>query len=50
MINQNKGLSYSDSGVDIDTGNELVKRIMPNLKKTNRPGTVSSIGGFGGGV
>ena len=48
MIDQNKGLSYSDSGVDIDAGNELVKRIKPSLKKTIRPGAVSSIGGFGG--
>ena len=48
MNNQNKGLSYSDAGVDIDAGNELVKRIKPSLKKTIRPGAVSSIGGFGG--
>ncbi len=48
MNDQNKGLSYSDAGVDIDAGNELVERIKPNLKKTDRPGTVSSIGGFGG--
>ena len=48
MVEQNKGLSYSDAGVDIDAGNELIKRIKPSLKKTIRPGTVSSIGGFGG--
>ena len=48
MIGQNKGLSYSDAGVDIDAGNELIKRIKPRLKKTIRPGAVSSIGGFGG--
>ncbi len=48
MIDQNKGLSYSDAGVDIDAGNELIQRIKPNLKKTIRPGAVSSIGGFGG--
>ena len=48
MIDQNKGLSYSDAGVDIDAGNELVRRIKPNLKKTIRPGAVPSIGGFGG--
>ena len=48
MIDQNKGLSYLDAGVDIDVGNELVRRIKPNLKKTIRPGAVSSIGGFGG--
>ena len=48
MVEQNKGLSYLDAGVDIGAGNELVKRIMPSIKKTIRPGTVSSIGGFGG--
>ena len=48
MNDQNKGLSYSDAGVDIDAGNELVERIKPKLRRTNRPGTISSIGGFGG--
>ena len=48
MVDQNKGMSYSDAGVNIKAGNELVRRIKPNLKITNRPGTVSSIGGFGG--
>ena len=48
MGDQDKGLSYSDAGVDIDAGNELVERIKPSLKKTVRPGAVSSIGGFGG--
>ena len=35
MTDQNKGLSYSDAGVDIDAGNDLVERIKPSLKKTN---------------
>ena len=48
MTDQNKGLSYSDAGVDIGAGNELVERIKPSLKKTNRPGVLSAIGGFGG--
>ena len=48
MIEQEKGLSYADAGVDIDAGNELVERIKPSLKKTNRPGVLSAIGGFGG--
>jgi phosphoribosylformylglycinamidine cyclo-ligase len=48
MVEKNKGMSYSDAGVDIDAGNELVERIKPSLKKTIRPGAVSSIGGFGG--
>jgi phosphoribosylformylglycinamidine cyclo-ligase len=41
-------LSYKDSGVDIDIGNELVERIKPAIKRTQRDGCVGSIGGFGG--
>ncbi|MCG6891107.1 MAG: phosphoribosylformylglycinamidine cyclo-ligase [Gammaproteobacteria bacterium] len=41
-------LSYLDSGVDIDAGNELVERIKPAIKSTHREGCVGSIGGFGG--
>ncbi len=41
-------LSYRDSGVDIDAGNELVERIKPSIKRTHRQGCVGSIGGFGG--
>ncbi|MDJ0881186.1 MAG: phosphoribosylformylglycinamidine cyclo-ligase [Gammaproteobacteria bacterium] len=44
----NQTLSYRDSGVDIDAGNELVERIKPSIKSTHRPGCVGSIGGFGG--
>jgi len=43
-----QSLSYRDSGVDIDAGNELVERIKPSIKRTQRPGCVGSIGGFGG--
>ncbi len=41
-------LSYRDSGVDIDAGNELIERIKPSIKRTQREGCVGSIGGFGG--
>lgn len=41
-------LSYLDSGVDINAGNELVERIKPAVKATRRAGCVGSIGGFGG--
>ena len=41
-------LSYRDAGVDIDAGNELVERIKPAIKATQREGCVGSIGGFGG--
>ncbi|NBN77935.1 phosphoribosylformylglycinamidine cyclo-ligase [Microvirga tunisiensis] len=42
------GLTYSQSGVDIDAGNALVKRIAPLVKATARSGADSAIGGFGG--
>ena len=42
------GLSYIDAGVDIDDGNELVERIKPAVKSTNRSGVLTGLGGFGG--
>jgi len=47
-MNSEVSLSYRDSGVDIDAGNELVERIKPAVKSTYRNGCVGSIGGFGG--
>ena len=44
----NKPLTYKDAGVDIDTGNELVERIKPLVKRTRRPEVLAGIGGFGG--
>ncbi|MBD1206626.1 MAG: phosphoribosylformylglycinamidine cyclo-ligase [Rhodobacteraceae bacterium] len=41
------GLTYAQAGVDIDAGNALVERIKPAAKRTNRPGTISGLGGFG---
>ncbi len=41
------GLTYSEAGVDIDAGNALVERIKPAAKRTNRPGTMAGLGGFG---
>jgi len=41
------GLSYRDSGVDIDAGAELVERIKPAVTKTHRPGVMAGLGGFG---
>lgn len=43
----NKPLSYADSGVSIEAGDELVERIKPLAKKTLIPGVLGSIGGFG---
>jgi phosphoribosylformylglycinamidine cyclo-ligase len=42
------GLTYSDAGVDIDAGNDLVNQIKPLVKSTRRSGADSEIGGFGG--
>ncbi|MBT5230138.1 MAG: phosphoribosylformylglycinamidine cyclo-ligase [Methylococcales bacterium] len=40
-------LTYQDAGVDIHAANTLIDKIKPIVKKTNRPGVVSGIGGFG---
>jgi phosphoribosylformylglycinamidine cyclo-ligase len=44
---QHSGLSYRDSGVDIDAGDSLVERIKPLARKTMREGVLAGIGGFG---
>ncbi|MDE0442177.1 MAG: phosphoribosylformylglycinamidine cyclo-ligase [Gammaproteobacteria bacterium] len=40
------GLTYRDAGVDIDAGNELVRRIAPAVRRTRRPEMLSDLGGF----
>ena len=42
-----KGLSYRDSGVDLDAGDALVEAIKPFAKRTLRPEVLAGIGGFG---
>src|ERR1700727_1541195 len=42
------GLTYKDSGVDIDAGEALVARIAPAARATSRPGAGADLGGFGG--
>ncbi len=42
-----KSLSYSDAGVDIDAGNDLVDQIKPLAARTKRPGVLAGLGGFG---
>lgn len=39
-------LDYRSAGVNIDAGNELVKRIKPFAKRTQRPEMLAGIGGF----
>src|SRR6478735_4153214 len=44
----NRGLTYAESGVDIDAGNRMVELIKPLVRATARPGADAEIGGFGG--
>ena len=47
-INEDKKITYSSSGVDIEKANDLIENIKPIAKKTQRPGADTKIGGFGG--
>ena len=42
------GITYADSGVDIDKANKLVEKIKTIVKKTPQSGVIGGIGGFGG--
>jgi phosphoribosylformylglycinamidine cyclo-ligase len=46
-MSESPGLSYRDSGVDIDAADELVERIKPLVKRAQRPEVLAGIGGFG---
>ena len=48
MNSGKNGITYKDSGVDIDAGEALVARIAPAAKATRRPGADADLGGFGG--
>ena len=48
MTEGKNGLTYSQSGVDIDAGNALVEAIKPAAKATQRAGVMAGLGGFGG--
>lgn len=41
-----RGLTYAQAGVNIDAGDELVRRIGPIAKKTKLPGVLAGVGGF----
>ncbi|XP_040888462.1 trifunctional purine biosynthetic protein adenosine-3 isoform X2 [Toxotes jaculatrix] len=47
-LNQHRGLTYKDSGVDIAAGNKLVEVIKPLAKATSRSGCNADLGGFAG--
>ncbi len=40
--------TYRDAGVDIDAGNELVRRIAPLARRTRHPHVIADVGGFAG--
>lgn len=42
------GITYKDSGVDIDKGNLFVKMIRREVESTRTKGVIGGIGGFGG--
>jgi phosphoribosylformylglycinamidine cyclo-ligase len=46
-MSESPGISYRDSGVDIDAGDALVERIKPLVKRAQRPEVLAGIGGFG---
>jgi len=43
-----EGLTYAQSGVNIDAGNAMVDAIKPLVRSTRRAGADAEIGGFGG--
>jgi len=43
-------LTYRDTGVDVDRGEEVVRRIAPLAKETSRPEVLGGIGAFAGFV
>ncbi len=47
MTERPNGLTYAESGVDIDAGAALVEAIKPLAKSTRRPGADAALGGFG---
>jgi phosphoribosylformylglycinamidine cyclo-ligase len=47
MSDLRPSLTYRDAGVDIDAGDALVERIKPHVKRTQRPGVMGGLGGFG---
>lgn len=43
-----KGLTYKESGVDVEAGYEAVKRMKEHTKRTMIPGVLGGLGSFGG--
>ena len=47
---ENKKTSYQDAGVDIEKGNELIRRLKETIDNTHRKGVIGGLGGFLGPV
>lgn len=43
-----KKTSYQDAGVDIEKGNELIRRLKETIDNTHKKGVIGGLGGFGG--
>src|SRR6058998_3826299 len=41
-----QGMTYAKAGVSIEAGDQLVRRIVPLTRKTQRPGVLAGVGGF----
>src|SRR5690348_7509797 len=48
MANERQATDYRSAGVDIEAGNEVVRRIRGLARGTFTPGVISEIGSFGG--
>jgi phosphoribosylformylglycinamidine cyclo-ligase len=46
-MTENPAITYRDAGVDIDAGDELVERIKPLVRRTQRREVLAGVGGFG---
>lgn len=48
IIMNHEKITYKDSGVDLNAGKEVIKRIQPLAERVRRPEVLSSIGPFSG--
>ena len=50
ILNKSNNSKYADSGVNIETGNTIVKEIQKYIKDTENDKVISDLGGFNGMV
>lgn len=48
MTYNEKAVTYLDAGVDVESGNQLIKKIKHRVERTYTPGVLGSLGGFSG--